>query len=326
MNALRAVTLILLILFSPSSHHSLVQLKALAEPPEITQGNQNKEVRNVYGAPVHLADLENQSINESSGIAASKRNATLFWTHNDSGDGPFIYSFDRRGKHRGVWRVTGAAALDWEDMAVGPGPKRGQSYIYIGDIGDNSETRDEIIVYRVAEPIINSKDSSSTKESPRVTDTAEAIRLKYPDGKHNAETLLVHPLTGDLYIVTKVSGAPAGVYKLRAPLPKSGASTLTYVGAARFENKYIGLITGGDISPDGRRVILCDYLGACELVSANTRGVAFDAIWKEPMMSISLGTRRQGEAVCYRADGSALLATSEGLPCPLIETTRRMPE
>lgn len=284
----------------------------------------NKEDNNGYGSPVHLADLENQSVKESSGIAASRRNADMFWTHNDSGDGPFLYAFDRQGKHRGVWRVTGAEARDWEDMALGPGPKRGRSYLYVGDIGDNSRRRDEIIVYRVAEPLIASKDSSSTTQNPRDTEPADAIRLKYPDGKHDAEALLVHPATSDLYIVTKERGAAAGVYKLKAPFPKSEVSTLARVGEVQFPNAMKGLITGGDISRDGRRVVLCDYLGACELVLAGKRGVAFDRIWQQPPTPVSLGTRRQGEAICYRADGLALLATSEGGPCPLIEITRRI--
>ena len=279
-----------------------------------------------YGAPVHLVNLENQSIKESSGIAASRRNADIFWTHNDSGDGPFIYAFDRQGKHRGVWRVVGASAVDWEDMAIGPGPRRGQSYLYLGDIGDNSKKRDQITVYRVPEPRITSKDSSSTVKTPRETQAADVIRLKYPDGKYDAETLLIHPLTGDLYIGAKVRGAPARVYKLKAPAPKSGVSTLSFVGELRFPNQLLGFITGGAISPDGRRVIISDYLGACELILPGKRGIAFDEIWKQSPLPVDIGgfpgVRRQGEAICYRADGLAVLATSEGLPCPLIEVVR----
>src|SRR5262245_40761495 len=90
-----------------------------------------------YGSPVHLADLQCREITESSGIAASRRNPNLLWTHNDSGDRPLIYAFDRRGRHRGVWQVLGAKAEDWEDMAIGPGPNRGMAYVYLGDIGDN---------------------------------------------------------------------------------------------------------------------------------------------------------------------------------------------
>jgi len=211
-------------------------------------------------------------------------------------------------------------------MAIGPGPRRGRSFLYLGDIGDNSKKRGQITVYRVAEPQVNPKDSSSTAQNPLDTETADVIRLKYPDGKYDAETLLIHPFTGDLYVITKVMGAPARVYKLRAPAPKSGVSTLSYVGELRFPNQFLGFITGGDISPDGRRVVICDYLGACELILPGKRGIAFDEIWKQSPLPVDIGgfpgVRRQGEAICYRADGLAILATSEGLPCPLIEVVR----
>lgn len=302
-------------------------LPASADAPRVRSTNGITASNFGYGSPVRLANLENQSVKESSGIAASRRNTEILWTHNDSGDGPFIYAFDRQGRHRGVWRVTGAEAEDWEDMAIGPGPRPGRSYIYVGDIGDNSKKRDQITVFRVAEPPVSPGDTTSTNENPKATETAEAIRLKYPDGKHDAETLLVHPVTADIYIVTKAISAPARVYKLQAPWRSSGVLTLRYLGEFRFPNLFQGFITGGDISPDGRRVILCDYLGACELILPDGRGVAFDQIWKQSTLAITIGDyrggRRQGEAICFRPDGRALLATSEGLPCPLIEIARR---
>jgi len=278
----------------------------------------------LYGQPARIAELENQSINESSGIAASKRNTDILWTHNDSGDGPFVYAFDRAGKSRGVWQLTGAEARDWEDMAVGPGPKRGRFCLYLGDIGDNARRRDEIIVYRVTEPVVTTKSWSSSKQNPVKTEPAEAIRLNYPDGKHDAEALLVHPSTGDLYIVSKVRGTTAGVYKLKAPFPKAGVSTLAHIADVQFPAGHLGLITGGDISPDGRRVILCDYFRAYEFILENKRGIAFDDIWKQTPATVNLGARRQGEAICYRADSQALFATSEGQPCPLIEIPRQI--
>lgn len=273
---------------------------------------------------MHLADLEYKAITESSGIAASRRNRELFWTHNDSGDGPFIYAFDRKGKHRGVWRVLGAKAQDWEDMAIGPGPERDVPYLYLGDIGDNSNTREEIVVYRVVEPLIVSTDVSSSTRHPRTTQSADVIRLKYPDGKYNAETLLVHPFTGDLYIVTKAAGEAAGVYEAKAPLATTGVTALARISDLRFPNALGGVITGGCISPDARRIILCDYIEAFELTLPEKPDVAFDTIWKQPLTSVDVGARQQGEAVCYRADGMALLATSEELPCPLFEVKRRM--
>lgn len=312
-------TLIILFLSPPLLIFSVVALKSLSGVPGSALISPGGQESGLYYAPALLSDLENKSVNESSGIAASRKNRDVLWTHNDSGDGPFVYAFDRHGKNLGVWRVTGAQAEDWEDMALGPGPKPGESYLYLGDIGDNSRKRDFVTVYRVAEPVINSQDSTSTRENPRNTEAAEVIRLKYPDGKQNAEALLIHPSTGDLYIVSKVGRDPAGVYKLKSPQPRAEVSNLVRVG--EFPNSLIGLVTGGAISPVGDRVIICGYFSAYEFTLPDKQ--AFDEIWKQRGVPVNLGTRRQGESVCYRADGLALLATSEGTPCPLIEIIQR---
>ena len=278
------------------------------------QGQSSNNTSSVYGAAVLLATLEDQAISESSGIVASRHNTDLFWTHNDSRLGPFIYAFDRYGRSAGVWRVTGARARDWEDIAVGPGASEGTSYLYIGDIGDNSRTREEIIVYRVVEPTITSADIGSSRTNPLHTEASEAFHLKYSDGKHNAEALMVHPQTGDIYIVTKTSAAVAKVYKAKAPFDSVTVTSLNFVS----EVSVLGKVTGADISPDGLRVVLCDYLRAYE-ISLPWTSSDFDDIWKQPSIMIPFGTRQQGEAVCYRLDGKAILGTSEKTPTPLIE-------
>ncbi len=275
-----------------------------------------------YGKPVRLANLEDSSVNESSGVVASRRNPNVFWTHNDSGDGAFLYAFDRAGRKRGVWKVSGAEARDWEDIAAGPGPRRDQSYLYVGDIGDNLRRRETITVYRLPEPLINSAGVSSTKKNPLATETAEAIRLKYPDGKHDAEALMVHPATGDLYVVTKMSLGASGVYKAAAPFSTLKVITLTRVAELRLPSLFEGMVTGGDISPDGSRVVLCDYLKVYEISLPVNSKERFDDVWKRPLMTIETGTRQQGESVCYRPDGKAILLTSEKLPTPLIEVIR----
>jgi hypothetical protein len=249
---------------------------------------------------------------------ASRRNPDLFWTHNDSGDAPLIFAFDRQGKRRGIWRIEGAQARDWEDISIGPGPESGRPYLYIGDIGDNANSRREITLYRVVEPAIVSGDATSSRTSPRRTETAAIIRLQYPDGPHNAEALMVHPATGDIYIATKTKAASSIIYKLSSPASTTNVNMLARVGEVLVPSPFGAMITGGDISPDGRRVVLCDYLGAYELRLADATA-DFDAIWKQPVVAIPLGLRQQGEAVCYRLDGAAILATSEGRNAPLIE-------
>jgi hypothetical protein len=275
-----------------------------------------------YGPSTKVAKIKIESITESSGLVASRTLPGAYWTHNDSGDGPFIYAFDTQGEVLGVFKVTGAAARDWEDVSAGPGPQPAKSYLYVGDIGDNNEARAEIIVYRFLEPELKPSDKNSTKTQPRATERAEAIRLKYPDGKHDAETLMVHPLTGNLYIMTKVAFKNPVVYEAAAPLSSNNAITMKRIGEVRVPSIFGGAITGGAVSPDGRRVALCDYFQGYELVLPETSN-NFDDIWKQKMTGFDLGKRNQGEAIAYRLDGNALLATSEGKEFDLIQVERR---
>jgi hypothetical protein len=274
-----------------------------------------------YGQPSTLATIKDKSISESSGLVASRTTPGAYWTHNDSGDGPFIYAFDTRGESFGTFRVTGAEARDWEDIAAGPGPQPNKSYLYIGDIGDNDGVRPEVIVYRVPEPVLAAATRQFTKKRPGSTEPADAIRLKYPDGKHDAEALLVHPRTGNLYIVIKVAIANPSVYEAVAPFTAGQSITMRKIGEVHVPSLFGGVITGGNISPDGRRVALCDYFQGYEMVLP-AGASNFDDIWKQRMTGFDLGKRKQGESITYRLDGKALLATSEGKQSPLIQVLR----
>jgi hypothetical protein len=275
-----------------------------------------------YAPPSTLATIKDKSISESSGIVASRSTPGAYWTHNDSGDGPLIYAVDTRGDSLGTFRVYGAQARDWEDMAAGPGPQPNRSYLYMGDIGDNDRVRSEVIVYRVAEPALSAATRRFTKSRPGSTEPAEAIRLRYPDGAYDAEALLVHPRTGNIYIVTKVLLVNPGVYEAVGPFTPGQQVTMRRVGEARVSNLFGGGITGGSISPDGRRVALCDYSQGYEVLLP-ARSSDFNEIWKQRMIAFDLGKRKQGEAITYRLDGKALLATSEGKESPLIQVARK---
>ena len=287
-----------------------------AEPATIEQSRFSKTE---YGSPRVIGTIKNPSVDESSGLVASRSAPGAYWTHNDSGDGPFIYALGSRGESLGVWRVTGAEAFDWEDISIGPGPDASKTYLYIGDIGDNSSARGEVVVYRVPEPKPDPTNKSS-KAKPQTTERAEAIRLRYPDGKHDAEALLVHPVSGDLYIVTKVALESPTVYKAEAPLSAGKVITMKRVGELAVPSLFGGIITGGSLSPDGKRVALCDYFQGYEIVlPANSNN--FDDIWKQRMASFNFGKRNQGEAIAYRLDGRALLGSSEGRGSQLTEVS-----
>jgi hypothetical protein len=276
-----------------------------------------------YGAPRVLARVDIPNLDESSGLAASRTHPGVFWTHNDSGGGPWIYAFDRTGKSLGRWSVPRARANDWEDMSMGPGPAKSASYLYIGDIGDNEWERKFVTIYRVPEPAL-------LEGGTHRTEPAEPFRLEYPDGPHDCEALLVHPKSGDVYLVIKARGRDkdTAVYKAAAPLTPGAKIRLRRIAVLELPvvsvfSLLIGGVTGGGIAPDGTRVALCGYLTAWEAeLPPGARD--FDAIWTAKWREIGLGRRPQGEAVAYRHDGKALLATSEGRPFPLIEVERRI--
>ncbi len=275
-----------------------------------------------YGPPSQLADLEDRGIVESSGLIASRTSPGNYWTHNDAGNGPFIYAFDSNGRRRGIWRVNGATSEDWEDISAGPGPKPDTNYLYIGDIGDKSVSRSQITIYRIPEPVIPNSDPGSTEQQPQATEPAEAINLVYADGKYNAEALMVHPKTGRIYIATKVSLGKPAVYAVDGPKTSGEVLKLVRLAEVDVSGPAGGLITGGAISPDGPRAALCDYEQGYEFVLANSNA-PFDSIWKQPMRTVDLGKRKHGESISYRLDGKALMATSERLPTPLIQVSRR---
>ena len=125
---------------------------------------------------------------------------------------------------------------------------------------------------------------------------------------------MVHPTTGDIYIVTK--DVPAAVYKA-----SPGSSTLTRLATLQLGTP--GFVTGGDISPDGRRVILCTLATGVELALPDSPGVAFDDIWAQSPTAVTLPRRAQGEAIAYRLDGNTVITTSELSASPLHEVPRR---
>ena len=252
-----------------------------------------------FGAAILLAKLSDPAINESSGMARSYRFPGRYYTHNDSGDSARFWRFDESGKTEGPYSLAGASAVDWEDLAsVRIGEK---SYLYFGDIGDNSEKRKSVQVYRVEEP-----------DSPGSSLRAEVFEITYPDRPHNAEALMVGQ-NGAITIVTKTDKGPCKVFILENPTPGPSQTMREVgslsVGAAISPSK---LVTGGDFSADGRFAVIRTYVEAYEF------DVPKDgAWWSSKPRRIATAAELQGEAITYALDGQSLLTSSEFAPCPI---------
>ena len=285
-----------------------------------TFGSKPSSADLVYGEPKVVGRLANPDLTEASGIAASKCQPGVFWTHNDSGNDAYIFAINAAGDNLGTWRVKDAENFDWEDIAEFRDAS-GKCFIYIGEIGDNKLRRDVHTIYRVREPVVSASDAGTTKSNARVTDSAEQLNFTYPDGNQNAETLIVHPVSGDVYVLSKSYEKPSGVYKLK---PNFGGEVerADRIAEIKVPSVPFGLLTGGDVSPDGRRVALCDYADGYELVLPEGDS-NFDDIWKQQPLTIDLGERNTGEAIGYSTDGSAIFATTENKRAPVIELKKK---
>lgn len=273
----------------------------------------NDGISDDYLPPKVVGRIVSERISESSGIVVSRCQPGVIWTQNDSGDGPFVYAIDEKGESLGTWRVNGADNSDWEDIA-GFRDDSGRCFLYLAEIGNNELKRTEMRIYRVAEPAVTGGPGGESE-----TERAETIRFEYADGPHDAETLLVHPRSGAIYVMTKSRKDASAVY----PIPRGPAvarvSKIADVSVPAIPD---GLLTGGDISPDGTRLVVCDYFNAYEiLLPPDAKG--FDEIWKAKPLRIELGKREIGEAVGYSADGRSIYATSEGKRSPVIRIDRK---
>ena len=286
----------------------------------VPSGNSSTPRTSHYDPPKTTGSIEDIEITESSGLAVSKCQPNVYWTHNDSGDDAFIYAMGKNGGRLGTWKIPNAENLDWEDIALFK-DNAGKCFIYIGEIGDNQSKRDVHLIYRIREPKISANDAASTKQQPRMTEQANMIRFTYPDSNHNAETLLVHPTSADIYIVTKRVTGPAGIYRLKSKFDDGTEVIAQKVADVSMPAVPNGFVTGGDISPDGRRVIICDYAAAYEFTLPES-STNFDDIWQQTPESIDVGNRKIGEAVCYTPDGGSIVLTSEGKKAPIIEVLR----
>ncbi|MCP5061573.1 MAG: T9SS type A sorting domain-containing protein [Ignavibacteriae bacterium] len=248
--------------------------------------------------------IESDDIVEASGIAASSKNQGVLWTHNDSGGKSIVFAFDSTGKHLGNYIIAGIQNRDWEDIAIGPGPIEGEQYLYIGEIGDNSLRYNTKNIYRILEPQV------SVDQNPidSILYDVERIAFQYPDGKHNAETLMIDPLTLDIYVVSKAANSK--VYRASWPYtfystPTLNVDTLEFIFELPFETA-----VGGDISPDGKEILI-KKTNVIYYWNRND-GQTVEEAFEGSIKTVPYFKEPSGEAVCWVSDLSGYYTISEG--------------
>lgn len=225
--------------------------------------------------------LHDSSIRESSGLARSNYTRGIVWTHNDSGDGNRIFGVGKDGRTKAELRLKGASARDWEDIASGP-----DRTLWVGDIGDNRRARNSISVYRITEP---------RKLGSRAV-PATRYDLRYPDGAHDAEGLLVRP-NGRVFVISKSSSG--ALYRAPKKLSTSRVNVMKKVGSVPNG------VTAAAWRPGGG-LVLTNYKRA--FVYDRVNGTP--RIYNKPDLN-------QGESAEFARSGARLLLGSEGRNSPV---------
>jgi len=253
---------------------------------------QEKEVT-TFGEGVSIATLKDDSLDEISGMACSRILSGLIYVHNDSGGEAAVYVLDSLGNNVGKIEFLEATNRDWEDIAVGPGTN-GKSYIYVGEIGDNNAVHDEIVIYRIPEPDILKPIS---KILPQKT------TLKYPAGARDAESLMVDPISGDIFILSKRDSLNT-LYRL--PADKFGEDETELEELMKLP---LTSATAADISADGSQILVKNYLNIFYWKRKIGETVA-QAMSREPM-ELPYSPEPQGEAIGFLPNGKAYYTLSE---------------
>lgn len=263
--------------------------------------------------------LSGSALAEVSGLVASRANTGILWVQNDSGNPARLYAITIAGTLRGTYTLNGATNVDWEDIAIGPGPVTGTDYLYLADTGDNNLARTSVVIYRVAEPVVPTT-------GPAVTQTltgVAALPLTYPGStSRDVETLLCDPINGDLYLLTR-DRTDEGITRVFCnPAPHAdGVSVVvtqvrTILGIPGFPMK------GGDISPDGSIIVLLLHNLATGEPSAPywTRAegqTIANALAGAPCDAAHPPLMPQAEALGFDAAGTGFFITSEGVASPI---------
>ncbi len=258
----------------------------------------------LYGEPRQTGTVPDV-LPELSGLAASQRHPGAFWAHNDSGNAFEAFAIDEKGAVRARLTLTGADPRDVEDVAVGPcAPGDPRPCVFLADIGDNFERRDVLRIYRFAEP----------EALADATVPVEVLSFSYPDGSHDAESLILDARSGRLAVITKTRESLGDVFALDGARP--GATvTATKLGTLEVPEGLDRSTTAASLHPSGQRLLLRTYTRVWEVRQPDA--ARLEDLLKGQVVEVPGASQPQAEAITFLQDGNGYLLGTEFTSQPL---------
>ena len=252
-----------------------------------------------FGLGINKGLIESDELYEASGMVASRSFPGNYWVINDSGNENKLYLIDGNGKLIHAYRIDGTFNRDWEDIAIYTDSITGRSKIYIGDIGDNFAIRQHVQIIIVDEPM-------SMDQKDTVIHYVSKLTLTYEDGARDAETLIVDPLTSEIFIITKREES-VRVYTVVLTENQADTLELKYLSSLPFY-----LVTAGDISVDGSEILLKNYNAI--FYWKRMENETFPEAISKPHERLPYNPEPQGESIAWTIDNLGFYTLSEKNP------------
>ncbi|MFQ5417320.1 MAG: hypothetical protein ACE5FL_09770 [Myxococcota bacterium] len=286
-----------------------------------------------FGDAVLVGHLANPKLEETSGLAASRRRNDLLWAINDGARIPRLIAVGVDGKDLGMVRIEGAEAVDWEALASFEW--QGRPHLVVADTGDNFSWRRSVELIVVEEPELA---GDHFPPDSRI-DVAWRVPFRFEDGPRDCEAVAVAidadgpralllskrtqpPVLYELPLLPKEHSATSenGPVPLRmatrlGEVPGIPPPTRADVDALDWLGRYAAMPTGLDLSADGGLAAILTYRDAYAF--ARAPGESWAAALARTPQRIALPPMAQAEAIAFTRTGRTLFATSEKRPSPL---------
>lgn len=298
-------------------------------------------------ASLDVSVIDDEGLEEVSGIAASSVNEGLVWMVADRGNEPIVSGVDAAS---GVTRLQVTLPhenVDFEDLALGPCPDLSGPCVYVADTGDNDLERSSVVVYAFPEPTLG-KDSSrwsfSDPEGKRMArvslEATWILPLVFPDDEAvNVEAMAIFPNATGMLFIEKTTDPVARVFAYPAPwtiyTPQDGDDTndgpRTLVAAGTFtvpplqkvsgrgddkdvddgDDEKARRVTGAEVHWSGTRMLIRTTGALFQFFADNPDAFFNPDALAPPEQWAGLGGELQGEAVTWDEDGLGILSISE---------------
>jgi len=250
-----------------------------------------------FGEAEAVGVLSDPVLTEVSGLVWGNG---VLWAHNDSGGGSRLYGLSETGAVLQRVHFDPTVLVDWEDIT-----RRGD-HLWLADVGDNGANRGRVFLHEMAIPAPGADTAS-----------ARARSAQWPDGPVDCEAVFADPVSGDLLLMSKVFDGIVTVARMPDPDADDSADPvpLEPVATVVFGNDGVGrttLITGADMSPDGRFVVVRTYLAAWAFPRIPGEPWA-DTFGREPC-EVPTGPEGQAEAIAWDERGIWTASEGEGVP------------